>query len=69
MFCEPGVPRELFSRDIKSVRRHGACLMVKIGTKYPLILLPIFDQIYGIVSNLNSKPELLSSLERVTLQV
>lgn len=43
--------------------------MVKIGTKYPLILLPIFDQIYGIVNNLNSQPDLLSSLERVTLQV
>lgn len=68
VFSQPGVPREMLSRDIKSVRRHGACLMVKIGTKYPLILLPIFDQIYGIVSNLHSKPALLSSLEKVTLQ-
>lgn len=68
VFSEPGVPRELLGRDIRAVRRHGACLMVKIGTKYPLILLPIFDQIYGIVNNLNSKPDLLSSLERVTLQ-
>lgn len=68
VFSQPGVRRELLSRDIKSVRRHGACLMVKIGTKYPLILLPIFDQIYGIVSNFSNKPELLSSLEKVTLQ-
>lgn len=58
------------SRAVKNVRRHAASLMVKIGNKYPLLLLPVFDQIRATVENLsrpNSSAQ-LSSLEKVTLQ-
>lgn len=44
--------------------------MVKIGNKYPLLLLPVFDQIRATVDNLSRHdgPAQLSMLERVTLQ-
>lgn len=44
--------------------------MVKIGNKYPLLLLPVFDQIRATIASL-SAPDAhaqLSVLERVTLQ-
>ncbi|KAJ8919365.1 hypothetical protein NQ315_016457 [Exocentrus adspersus] len=58
------------SRAIKNVRRHAASLMVKIGFKYPLLLLPVFDQIRATVENLSRPdgPAHLSSMEKVTLQ-
>lgn len=58
------------SRAVKNVRRHAASLMVKIGNKYPLLLLPVFDQIRATVENLSRSdgPAHLSTLERVTLQ-
>nr|CAI5833878.1 unnamed protein product [Callosobruchus analis] len=58
------------SRALKNVRRHAASLMVKIGNKYPLLLLPVFDQIKATVENLSRPdgPAHLSSLEKVTLQ-
>ncbi|KAJ8964038.1 hypothetical protein NQ314_005178 [Rhamnusium bicolor] len=58
------------SRAVKNVRRHAASLMVKIGNKYPLLLLPVFDQIRATVENLSRSdgPAHLSSLEKVTLQ-
>ncbi|XP_072394417.1 exportin-5 [Diabrotica undecimpunctata] len=58
------------SRAVKNVRRHAASLMVKIGNKYPLLLLPVFDQIRATVEAL-SRPDghaQLSCLEKVTLQ-
>lgn len=44
--------------------------MVKIGNKYPLLLLPVFDQIRATVDNLSRTdgPANLSCLEKVTLQ-
>ncbi|KAJ8935064.1 hypothetical protein NQ318_007162 [Aromia moschata] len=58
------------SRAVKNVRRHAASLMVKIGNKYPLLLLPVFDQIRATVENLSRPdgPAHLSCLEKVTLQ-
>ncbi|XP_056634787.1 exportin-5 [Diorhabda sublineata] len=58
------------SRAVKNVRRHAASLMVKIGHKYPLLLLPVFDQIRATVETLcrPEGPAQLSSLEKVTLQ-
>ncbi|CAH1159792.1 unnamed protein product [Phaedon cochleariae] len=58
------------SRSVKNVRRHAASLMVKIGNKYPLLLLPVFDQIRATVGSLSRAdgPANLSSLEKVTLQ-
>ncbi|KAL3265609.1 hypothetical protein HHI36_009813 [Cryptolaemus montrouzieri] len=58
------------SRAVKNVRRHAASLMVKIGNKYPLLLLPVFDQIRATVENLSrgDGPAQLSTVEKVTLQ-
>lgn len=61
--------RDTRSRAVKNVRRHAASLMVKIGYKYPLLLLPVFDQIRLTVENLSRHegPAQLSTLEKVTL--
>jgi hypothetical protein len=48
---------------------HAASLMVKIAQKYPLLLLPVFEQVYATVQGLSKDPEQLSRLERVTLPV
>lgn len=36
----------------KNLRRHAAALMVKLGIKYPMLLLPVFDQINSTVQSL-----------------
>ncbi|CAH0560661.1 unnamed protein product [Brassicogethes aeneus] len=58
------------SRAVKNVRRHAASLMVKIGNKYPLLLLPVFDQIRATVDSLSQAqgPGGLTTLEKVTLK-
>lgn len=53
---------------IKNLRRHAASLMVKLGIKYPLLLLPVFDQINSTVQNLNRQPNQLRKMEKVMLQ-
>ncbi|GLH08763.1 Exportin-1 [Gryllus bimaculatus] len=68
VFSEPGQTKESRSRAVKNVRRHAASLMVKIGQKYPLLLLPVFERIHATVQSLNSDPGQLSKMERVTLQ-
>lgn len=71
LFSLNGQSKECRSRAVKNVRRHAASLMVKIGQKYPLLLLQMFDQIRVTVNNLNNQegPAQLSMLEKVTLQV
>lgn len=66
----PEGPNKPRSRAVKNVRRHAASLMVKIGNKYPLLLLPVFDQIRAIIENLSrpDSPAQLSSVEKVTVQ-
>ncbi|PSN35462.1 Exportin-5 [Blattella germanica] len=68
VFTQPGQAKDTRSRVVKKVRMHAASLMVKIAQKYPLLLLPLFDQIYATVRGLSKDPEQLSKLERVTLQ-
>lgn len=70
IYSPPGQSKESRSRAVKNVRRHAASLMVKIGNKYPLLLLPVFDQIRATVENLSRHdgPAQLSMLEKVTLQ-
>lgn len=53
---------------IKNLRRHAASLMVKLGIKYPLLLLPVFDQINTTVQNLNRQQNKLRKMEKVMLQ-
>jgi exportin-5 len=55
-------------KAIKNLRRHAASLMVKIAHKYPLLLLPIFDQINTSVQNLVRQPDQLSYMEQITMQ-
>lgn len=71
IYSPAGETIENRSRVVKSVRRHAASLMVKIGNKYPLLLLPVFEQIRATVAALcrqQEGPGHLSMLERVTLQ-
>ncbi|KAF6200266.1 hypothetical protein GE061_006569 [Apolygus lucorum] len=68
VFTLPGEPKNQRSRSVKNLRRHAASLMVKIAQKYPLLLLPVFSRIHGIVASLQSKPHILSSMEALCLQ-
>ncbi|KXJ77769.1 exportin-5 [Aedes albopictus] len=67
VFQLPGATRINQSIAVKNLRRHAAALMVKIAHKYPLLLLPIFDQINTSVHDLIRKPDLLSNVEQITL--
>lgn len=67
VFSAPGESKEARSKATKNVRRHAASLMVKIGLKYPLLLLPVFDQIHTTVRGLVREPSQLSRMESVTL--
>ncbi|XP_066245645.1 exportin-5 [Euwallacea similis] len=57
------------SKHLKNLRKHASSLIVKIGNKYPLLLLPVFDQIKATVENLSlpDSPACLSNFEKVTL--
>ncbi|XP_023291484.2 exportin-5 [Lucilia cuprina] len=53
----------------KNLRRHAASLIVKLGHKYPLLLLPVFDQINSHVKSLFQQSQHpISKMDRVTLQ-
>lgn len=53
----------------KNLRRHAGALLVKLGIKYPLLLLPVFDQIHSTIQSLmRSQPEQLSKMEQILLQ-
>lgn len=58
----------IWSKAVKNLRRHAASLMVKLAIKYPLLLLPIFEQIHSTVQGLLRQPNRLSRGEQVTLQ-
>ncbi|XP_045764102.1 exportin-5 isoform X1 [Maniola jurtina] len=55
------------SRNVKNVRRHAASLLVRLGSKYPLLLLPVFGRLHELCQNTLARPD-LSALESVTLQ-
>lgn len=67
VFNMPGETPETRSKATKSVRRHAASLMVKLGLKYPLLLLPIFDQILTTVRGLRKDSKQLSRKESLVL--
>lgn len=53
----------------KNLRRHAGALLVKLGIKYPLLLLPVFDQIRSTIQSLTrQQPEQLSKMEQILLQ-
>lgn len=70
VYSPEGQTKDTRTRAVKNVRRHAASLMVKIGNKYPLLLLPVFDQIRATIANLSAADAhaQLSVLEKVTLQ-
>ncbi|XP_011176938.1 exportin-5 [Zeugodacus cucurbitae] len=71
VFCDPTEPNADTTRAqaTKNLRRHAASLMVKLGHKYPLLLLPVFDQINSHVRALLEDPrQALNKMERTTLQ-
>lgn len=55
------------SRAVKNVRRHAAGLLVKLGSKYPLLLLPVFGRLHEMSQAALARPD-LSAVESVTLQ-
>lgn len=68
VFTENGDIKITRSESIKALRRHAVSLMVKIAHKYPLLLLPIFDEINVTVQNFYRTPGQLSYMEQITLQ-
>ena len=57
----------LRSAAIKNLRRHAASSIVKIALKYPLLLLPIFDQIHATINRIGNESN-LSNMEKLLLQ-
>ncbi|XP_063635892.1 exportin-5 [Cydia splendana] len=55
------------SRAVKNVRRHAASLLVKLGSKYPLLLLPVFGRLHEMCQAALARPG-LSAMESVTIQ-
>ncbi|KAL0274098.1 UNVERIFIED_CONTAM: hypothetical protein PYX00_006610 [Menopon gallinae] len=66
-FSFPGQTKENRSRTVQNVRRHAGALLVKIGQRYPLLLLPLFDQINHTVRTISKDPQ-ISKMEQITLQ-
>lgn len=53
----------------KNLRRHSASLLVKLSIKYPLLLLPVFEQINSTIKNLTvQRSNGLSKMEQTLLQ-
>lgn len=64
IFQEPSQPVAT-----KNLRRHSGSLLVKLSIKYPLLLLPVFDQINSTIKNLIAQQnESLSKMEQTLLQ-
>ncbi|XP_063892641.1 exportin-5 [Helicoverpa armigera] len=64
---EGSPPDDRRSRSVKNVRRHAAGLLVKLGSKYPLLLLPVFGRLHELCRAALARPD-LSAVESVTLQ-
>ncbi|KAI8034726.1 exportin-5 [Drosophila gunungcola] len=66
----PNELEKVQAKSAKNLRRHAASLLVKLAHKYPLLLLPVFEQINGHVELLLKEPgqHQLCRLMRTTLQ-
>ncbi|XP_060800785.1 exportin-5 [Amyelois transitella] len=64
---EGRAPHDRRSRQVKNVRRHAAGLLVKLGYKYPLLLLPVFPRLHELCRSALARPD-LSAVESVTIQ-
>jgi exportin-5 len=55
-------------QEVKALRRHGCSLLVKIASKYPQSLLPVFDYLrHTIIDELYVKSKALYKMEFATL--
>ena len=58
----------LMSKEVKSLRRHGCALLVKIGQRHPSALLGVFEHLRStIVDELHQRRRALQRMEYVTL--
>ena len=56
------------SKEVKSLRRHGCALLVKIGQRHPHTLLGVFDHLRStIINELHQRRHALQRMEYVTL--
>jgi len=63
------VPSDQYSpgaKQVRTLRRHGCALLVKLSTKFPAALLPAFPFLRSEIDSLSSR-NLLSKMEVVTL--
>ena len=64
----PNAPFTGMSKEVKSLRRHGCALLVKIGQRHPTALLGVFDHLRStIVDELHQRRHALQRMEYVTL--
>ncbi len=70
-FTEPGAvstsSNNKMSDSARALRRHGAALLVKIGTRHPQVLVPVFDFLRTTILDLYFKQKVLFKMEFVTL--
>ncbi|TDG40520.1 hypothetical protein AWZ03_013054 [Drosophila navojoa] len=66
----PNELEKVQQKSAKNLRRHAASLLVKLAHKYPLLLLPVFEQINNHVECLLKEPSSphLCRMMRTTLQ-
>lgn len=63
---ESGNNKVKFSDPVKMLRRHGCALMVKLGTRQPEVLLPLFAHLRDTILRLRAEGQVLQ-LEFATL--
>lgn len=56
-----------YNKSVKNLRQHAASLMIKLAHKYPLLLLPLFDQINTTIQDLIKRNGQLSKMETISL--
>lgn len=66
VFAPLAAPNTDNSKDVRTLRRHACALLVKLGSKFPTLLLPTFDFLRAEIARLNSTC-LVSKMEYVTL--
>lgn len=53
------------SKDVRNLRRHAVCMLVKLGQKYPLLFLPYFDYMKKVFNDLKQDVNQLYKMEIV----
>lgn len=53
--------------DVKALRRHGCALLVKMGSRYPATLVPVFDHLRSTIVSELYRRKALHNMEYVTL--